>query len=72
MVLIVQNSFPLREVGTVPTMSVTFLNPVVAIVSGALYLGEAITLQMMIGCAIVLTGTALAVGLVPRRAARLS
>ena len=62
----------LREVGTVPTMSVTFLNPVVAIVSGALYLGEAITLQMMIGCAIVLTGTALAVGLVPRRAARLS
>ena len=57
----------LREVGTVPTMSVTFLNPVVAIVSGALYLGEAITLQMVAGCAVVLAGTALAVGLFPRR-----
>ncbi len=57
----------LREVGTVPTMSVTFLNPVVAIVSGALYLGETITLQTVAGCAVVLAGTALAVGLVPRR-----
>jgi drug/metabolite transporter (DMT)-like permease len=58
----------LREVGTVPTMSVTFLNPVVAIVSGALYLGEAITLQTVAGSAVVLAGTALAVGLLPRRA----
>ncbi|HPU52675.1 MAG TPA: DMT family transporter [Burkholderiaceae bacterium] len=60
----------LREVGTVPTMSVTFLNPVVAIVSGALYLGEAITLQMLAGCAVVLAGTALAVGLLPRHLRR--
>ncbi len=58
----------LREVGTVPTMSVTFLNPVVAIVSGALYLGEAITLQTVAGSAVVLAGTALAVGLLPRPA----
>ena len=57
----------LREVGTVPTMSVTFLNPVVAIVSGALCLGEAITLQMVAGGAVVLAGTALATGPVPRR-----
>jgi drug/metabolite transporter (DMT)-like permease len=56
----------LREVGTVPTMSVTFLAPVVAIVSGALYLGEAITAQTIAGSAVVLAGTALAAGLVPR------
>ena len=31
----------------------------VAIVSGALYLGEAITLQMVAGCAVVLAGTEL-------------
>jgi drug/metabolite transporter (DMT)-like permease len=54
----------LREVGTVPTMSVTFLNPLVAIVSGALYLGEAITLQTLLGCAVVLAGTALSAGLI--------
>jgi drug/metabolite transporter (DMT)-like permease len=56
----------LREVGTVPTMSVTFLNPVVAIVSGALYLGETITLQgggLRGGAGRHRTG----VGLVPRR-----
>lgn len=56
----------LREVGTVPTMSVTFLAPVVAIVSGALYLGEAITAQTVAGSAVVLAGTALAAGLMPR------
>lgn len=56
----------LREVGTVPTMSVTFLAPVVAIVSGALYLGEAITAQTVAGSAVVLAGTALAAGLLPR------
>jgi drug/metabolite transporter (DMT)-like permease len=55
----------LREVGTVPTMSVTFLAPVVAIISGALYLGEAITAQTVAGSAVVLAGTALAAGLRP-------
>ena len=35
----------LGRVGTVGAISVTFLNPVVAGVSGALYLGEVVTLQ---------------------------
>ena len=38
----------------------------VAIVLGALYLAESITLQVVIGCIIVLLGTALSVGLFPR------
>lgn len=57
----------LREIGTVPTMSVTFMSPVVAIIAGSLYLGEAITLQIVLGCIVVLAGTALSVGLWPRR-----
>jgi len=56
----------LRRIGTVPAMSVTFLSPLVAMVSGALYLGEAITLQMVAGCAVVLLGTALSLGLIGR------
>ncbi|MFO1327206.1 MAG: DMT family transporter [Rubrivivax sp.] len=55
----------LRRIGTVRAMSVTFLNPVVAIVAGALYLGETVSLQSLIGAAVVLAGTALALGLWP-------
>jgi drug/metabolite transporter (DMT)-like permease len=61
----------LRRIGTVPAMSVTFLSPLVAMVSGALYLGEAITLQMVAGCAVVLLGTALSLGLIGRGSAKL-
>ena len=50
-------------------MSVTFLSPIVAMVSGALYLGEALTPQMLLGCAVVLLGTAMSLGLVGPRAA---
>ena len=56
----------LRRIGTVGAISVTFLNPVVAGLSGALYLGEVITLQMLLGAAVVLAGTALGLGLWPR------
>ena len=57
----------LRRIGPVRAMSVTFLNPVVAITSGALYLGEAVTLQMLAGGAVVLLGTALTLGLIGRK-----
>ena len=56
----------LGRIGAVRAMSVTFLSPLVAMVSGALYLGETITLQMVAGCAVVLLGTALSLGLVGR------
>lgn len=60
----------LRRIGPVRAMSVTFLNPVVALVAGALYLGETVSLQTLAGAAVVLAGTALALGLWPGRAAR--
>jgi drug/metabolite transporter (DMT)-like permease len=53
-----------QHIGPVRAMSVTFLNPVVTIVSGAWYLGETITLQIVLGGAVVLLGTALSLGLV--------
>ena len=58
----------LRRIGPVRAMSVTFLSPLVAMVSGALYLGESITPQMLAGCAVVLLGTALSLGLIGRPA----
>lgn len=58
----------LKRIGAVRAISVTFLNPPVAMVAGALYLGEGITLQMFIGCAVILVGTALGLGLVGPRA----
>jgi len=54
----------LGRIGAVRAMSVTFLSPLVAMVSGALYLDEALTLQMVAGCAVVLLGTALSLGLI--------
>jgi len=57
----------LRRIGPVRAMSVTFLNPVVAIASGALYLGEQVTPQMLVGGAVVLLGTALSLGLIGGR-----
>jgi drug/metabolite transporter (DMT)-like permease len=59
----------LGRIGAVRAMSVTFLSPLVAMVSGALYLGEALTLQMLLGCAVVLAGTALSLGLIGPRPA---
>jgi drug/metabolite transporter (DMT)-like permease len=62
----------LREIGAVRATSVTFLNPVVAMASAAVYLGEPVTLRMVAGCAVILCGTALTLGLVrlPGRVAR--
>jgi drug/metabolite transporter (DMT)-like permease len=57
----------LRRIGPVRSMSVTFLNPVVALVAGALYLGEGISWQTLAGAAVVLLGTALGLGLWPAR-----
>ncbi len=55
----------LRRIGPVHAMSVTFLNPVVALVAAALYLGEAISWQTVAGAAVVLVGTALSLGMWP-------
>ena len=62
----------LRRIGPVRAMSVTFLNPVVAMVSGAWYLGEAVSLQTLAGGAVVLVGTALSLGLIGRPAPKVA
>ncbi len=61
----------IANVGALRAASVTFLIPLFAVAWGGIFLGEAITLQMIVGGAIVLLGTALALGLVgaPRAAA---
>jgi len=55
----------LRAIGAVRATSVTFLNPLVAMASAAVYLGEPVTGRMVAGCAVILAGTALTLGLVP-------
>ena len=55
----------LKKIGPVRATSVTFLNPVVAMAAAAAYLGEPVTLQMVVGCAVILFGTALTLGLLP-------
>lgn len=57
----------LRRIGPLKSMSVTYLNPVVAIFSATWYLDEAVTPRMLFGGAVVLIGTALSLGLVGRR-----
>jgi drug/metabolite transporter (DMT)-like permease len=56
----------MSRIGPTNTISVTFLIPVFALLWGWLFLGEHLNPQMGISCAIVLLGTALAVGLLPR------
>jgi drug/metabolite transporter (DMT)-like permease len=56
----------IEEVGTTSALTVTFLNPVFGILWGALFLGEVIGWYTIAGSAIVLIGTALVTGFVPR------
>ena len=58
------------RVGPTQASSVTFLVPVFASLWGALALGEAVTLPMLIGGAVILAGTALVLGLLPRKPTR--
>jgi len=56
----------IEEVGTTSALTVTFLNPVFGILWGALFLHETIGWYTLLGSAIVLVGTALVTGFVPR------
>jgi drug/metabolite transporter (DMT)-like permease len=62
----------IAHLGAPRAITVTYLIPVFAVLWGALFLREAVTLSMALGCAVILVGTALASGLVtlpwPRRA----
>jgi drug/metabolite transporter (DMT)-like permease len=54
----------LRRIGSVRTVSVSFLNNIVAMAAAAVYLGEPVTVRMIAGAAVILAGTLLALGLV--------
>ena len=58
----------IARTGPTNAAAVTFLIPAFAAVFGWLFLGEAITPAMLIGGAVILAGTALAMGLLPRAA----
>lgn len=58
------------RIGPANAMSVTFLNPVFAVLWGLLVLGEWPTLSMALGGAVIVMGTALAVGLLKLPQAR--
>jgi len=60
----------IAHLGAPRAITVTYLIPLFAVVWGALFLGEALTLSMAVGGAIVLAGTALATGVIALRPRR--
>jgi drug/metabolite transporter (DMT)-like permease len=57
----------IRSAGAVRATTVTFLCPLVTMATAAVYLGEPVSGRMAIGCGVILLGTALTLGLWPRR-----
>jgi drug/metabolite transporter (DMT)-like permease len=57
----------IARLGPSKAITVTFLVPLTAMIFGALFLNETITVEMLLGCGLILLGTALATGLVKRR-----
>lgn len=55
-----------EEVGATSALTVTFLNPLFGILWGALFLGEVVGWYTLVGAAIVLAGTAMVTGFMPR------
>lgn len=53
----------LQNIGASKALTVTYLVPVFAMLWGSLFLGEAITVAMILGCCLILLGTAIANGL---------
>jgi drug/metabolite transporter (DMT)-like permease len=56
----------IAHTGATNASAVTFLIPAFAAVFGWLFLDETLSVSMVIGAAVILVGTALAMGLVPR------
>jgi drug/metabolite transporter (DMT)-like permease len=56
----------IAHIGPANAITVTFLVPAFAVAWGALFLGERPTAAMLAGCAVIVVGTALATGLLPR------
>lgn len=50
----------IRDIGPTKALTVTYLMPIAAMIWGAIVLGEAITVDMIVGCGMILVGTAVA------------
>ncbi|RXJ74207.1 EamA family transporter [Veronia nyctiphanis] len=55
------------RIGPANSMTVTYIIPIFATLWGAIFLGEVVTQQMLVGAAIIFSGTALAVGFVENK-----
>lgn len=53
----------MTRLGPSKAMTVTFLVPLSAMLLGALFLDEAVSLEMLLGCGLIILGTALATGM---------
>ena len=51
-------------------MAVTYLVPIFAVLWGGLFLGERLTVSLVLGCVVIFVGTALATGVVGPRKSR--
>jgi drug/metabolite transporter (DMT)-like permease len=51
------------DVGPAKALTVTFLVPIFGTLWGALFLGEPVTISMLVGCGVILAGTALVTGM---------
>ena len=60
----------IAHIGASRAITVTFLIPVFGVFWGSMFLGESVTLEMAIGCAVIVLGTALASGAVRPPASR--
>lgn len=58
----------IARVGPANAITVTFLIPAFAVLWGWFFLGEGVTLAMVVGSAVILVGTSLVTGLLPRPA----
>jgi drug/metabolite transporter (DMT)-like permease len=61
----------IKSIGPIPTLSVTFITPIFGIIWSAIFLGEQITVGIVIGMAIIFAGVLLVMGVrLPRLARR--
>jgi drug/metabolite transporter (DMT)-like permease len=60
----------ISNIGAARATTVSFLIPAFAVLWGALFLGESVTLDMALGCGVILVGTGLTTGLVRRRSVK--
>jgi drug/metabolite transporter (DMT)-like permease len=60
----------IANAGPSNAVAVTYLVPIFAVLFGGIFLGERMTVPVVLGCAVIFVGTALATGVIGRRPAR--